>query len=379
MKTLPLIIAALRRKPARTLLTMFGVVIAFLLFGLLQGVDSAFAATLARMKLDRLLVDARFSQALPLSYRAKIEKVPGVTRVTEIQFLGGHFRDEKRTLFSIATNPEIWLSFRPEYTIPPSQIEAAKRTRNGAIITDWTAREYGLKIGDQFTLRTQMPTISGGSDWNFVVVGIMTYFDPTQHLTVFLSNYKYIDEGRVNDRGTANRFLLGISDPRDSTRVSRAIDALFATSGVQTRTQSEHEMGQLRMAAMGDISFFTRSIISAVLFTLLILTANTMIESVRERTSEFAVLKTLGYTDEAVLGLVIVESVVLCVTSSLVGLALAAAAFPFASAYFDTTGLFPPIVIATGVGMAAGLALISAAVPGWRALRLKVVDALVTR
>lgn len=379
MKSLPLILGALRRKPARTLLTMFGVVIAFLLFGLLQGVDSAFSAALDRMKLDRLLVDARFSQPLPLSYRAKIENVPGVTRVTEIQFLGGYFRDEKRTLFSIATNPETWLSFRPEYTIPPSQIEAAKRTRNGAIITDWTAREYGLEIGDQFNLRTQMPNVTGGSDWNFVVVGIMTYFDPTQHLTVFLSNYKYIDEGRVNDRGTANRFLLGISDPRDSTRISRAIDALFATSGVQTRTQSEHEMGLLRMAAMGDISFFTRSIISAVFFTLLILTANTMIESVRERTSEFAVLKTLGYTDEAVFGLVIVESIVLCVTSSLVGIALAAAAFPFASTYFDTTGLFPPVVIAAGVGMAAGLALISAAVPGWRALRLKVVDALVMR
>jgi putative ABC transport system permease protein len=212
-----------------------------------------------------------------------------------------------------------------------------------------------------------------------LVVGIMTYFDPTQHLTLFLSNFKYIDEGRVNDRGTANRFLLGISDPRDSTRISRAIDALFATSGVQTRTQSEHEMGELRMAAMGDISFFTRSIISAVFFTLLILTANTMIESVRERTSEFAVLKTLGYTDEAVLGLVIVEAVVLCVTSSLVGLALAAAAFPLTSTYFDTTALFPPVVIVAGVSMAACLALLSAVVPGWRALRLKVVDALSRR
>nr|WP_298719412.1 FtsX-like permease family protein [uncultured Steroidobacter sp.] len=379
MKSLPLILSALRRKPARTFLTMFGVVIAFVLFGLLQGVDSAFAAALDRMKLDRLLVDARFSQPLPISYRARIQNVPGVTRIAEIQFLGGHLQDEKRRLLSIATDPETWLSFRPEYTVPRSQIEAVKRTRNGAIITDWTAREYGLKIGDQFTLRTQMTNVTGGSDWNFVVVGIMTYFDPTQHLTVFLSNYKYIDEGRVTDRGTANRFLLGISDPRDSTRVSRAIDALFATSGVQTRTQSEHEMGQLRMAAMGDISFFTRSIISAVFFTLLILTANTMMESVRERTSEFAVLKTLGYTDEAVFGLVILESILLCVTASLVGLALAAAAFPFASTYFDTTGLFPPVVIAAGVGLATGLALISAAIPGWRALRLKVVDALVAR
>lgn len=378
MKYLALLTAALRRKPARTVLTMLGVVIAFLLFGLLQGVNSAFALTLGRMKLDRLFVDSRFSDPMPVSYRERIAKMPGVTGITEISFLSGYYQDPKNNVLVIATNPASWLGMRPEYTIPQAQIDAAVRMRNGAIITDWMARQHGWKIGDPFTVRSRVTMTNASSDWTFVVAGIMKYTDPAEELTLLLANFAYYDEARRAGRGTVNRFLIRIADPLRGARVSRQIDALFATSGVPTRTQSEQELGQSQAASLGDVQFFTSSIMGAVFFTLLILTGNTMMESVRERTGELAVLKALGYTDEAVLGLVIAEAVMLCVVASLVGLALAALCFPLARYYVDITAL-PPMVVVRGVAVAAGVALVSSLIPGWRAVRLSVVDALAGR
>jgi putative ABC transport system permease protein len=378
MKSLPLILAALRRKPARTFLTMLGVVIAFLLFGLLQGVNSAFSVTLGRMKLDRLFVDSRFSQPMPLAYRERIEKVPGVLRVTQISFLRAYYQERQNNAFVIATNPDIWLDMRPEYTIPRAQIEAVVKTRNGVIITDWMARRHGWKIGDQFTVRSRPNMMNVSSDWSFVVAGVMTYVDPTEELTLMLANFSYYDEARSTDRGTADRFLVRTNDPLRSARISLQIDALFATAGVPTRTQTEQEMGQSQVASIGDVRSFTRSIMGAVFFTLLILTGNTMMESVRERTAELAVLKALGFTNSTVLVLVITESVVLCVVASLVGLALAAVCFPLASGYSEIKVL-PPMVVLMGVFVAGGVALVSAAFPAWRAVRLSVVDALARR
>jgi putative ABC transport system permease protein len=216
---------------------------------------------------------------------------------------------------------------------------------------------------------------SARTDWSFVVAGIMTYTDPTEELSLMLANFAYYDEGRGEGKGTANRFLVRIDDPLRGARVSENIDALFATSGVPTRTQSEQEMGQVQAASLGDVQFFTTSIIAAVFFTLLILTGNTMMESVRERTGELAVLKALGYTDAFVLGLVVAESVVLCVVASLMGLALAAVCFPLASAYSELRVL-PANVVVYGVVVAGGVALVSSSIPAWRAARLSVVDAL---
>ncbi|HEY6926725.1 MAG TPA: FtsX-like permease family protein, partial [Steroidobacteraceae bacterium] len=348
MKSLPLVVAALRRKPLRTLLTMLGVVIAFLLFGLLQGVDSAFELTIERLKLDRVFVDARFSQPLPLAYRDKIARIPGVIRLTPISFLDGYYRDPKNEVLVIATTPEIWLGIRPEFSISKEQIEAVTRTRNGVIIADWLAREDGLKIGDQFTVRTRTGPATPDSDWMFVVVGIMTYSDPSQQMTSVLANFAYYDEGRTNDKGTASRFLVKIDDPRRSAGICREIDRLFATSGVQTRSQTEHEMGQSQIANVGDITFFTHSIVGAVFFTLMILTINTMMESVRERTCEIGVLKAIGFPNRAILMLVIMESTALCVTASILGLFLSAMLFPLARDYVDHT-VIPPIVTLSGV------------------------------
>jgi putative ABC transport system permease protein len=378
MKHLPLIWAGLWRKPTRTVFTMTCIVIAFLLFGLLQGVDSAFSRILGQQKLDRLFVDPRFPQPLPMSYREQIAAVRGVTRLTQVAFFGGSYQDPKNGVLVIATNPAVWLAIRPEFHVPKEQLAAVARVRTGVIISDWLAQKNGWKIGDKFTLHTLTPTLKGSTDWTFDVTGIMRNPDTTGEIRQLLANFDYYDEGRATGKGTANRFLLRIDDARHSARVAQQIDHLFVNSPVQTRTQSEQESAQSAIASIGDMNFFTRAIMAAVFFTLLVLTGNTMMESVRERTSELAVLQTIGFTEANVLLLVLAEALVLCVVAALIGLGLAASAFPLAKSFLGTA-LLPPVVVVLGTLFAIAVALLSAFIPAWRAMRLNIVDALAVR
>jgi putative ABC transport system permease protein len=190
--------------------------------------------------------------------------------------------------------------------------------------------------------------------------------------------YEYFDEARAANRGTADRFIIRIGDPTRSTQTAAAIDKLFANSVHETRTQSEREQAQSQLKQVGDINFFTTAIVGAVFFTLLFLTANTMMQSVRERIPEFAVLKTIGFSDTSVLVLVLVEALCLCIFSAALGLAIATAIFPTLTAIFGGFNL-PWIVIASGIVAAVLVALISACVPAWRVKQLRIVDAMAGR
>lgn len=378
MKYLVLIWAGLWRKPVRTVFTLVCIVIAFLLFGLLQGVDSAFSRILGQQKLDRLFVDPRFPQPLPLAYRGQIEAVPGIRLITQVAFLGGSYQDPKNGVLIIATHPAVWLAIRPEYNIQREQLAAVARIRTGAIITDWLAHKYGWKVGDKISLHTPLATRQGSTDWAFDIVGIMSNPTSSSDNPLMLANFEYYDEGRATGKGTVNRFLLRIDDARHTTRVAQQIDHLFVNSAVQTRTQSEQESAQAAIASIGDMNFFTRAIMAAVFFALLALTGNTMMESVRERTSELAVLQTIGYTAGGVLLLVLAEGLVLCLVAAFAGLGLAAGAFPLAKNILGTA-LLPPIVFALGGLFAVVVAFLSASIPAWRAMRLSIVDALSVR
>jgi putative ABC transport system permease protein len=377
---LTLVWAGVWRKPTRTLFTVACLVIAFLLFGLLQGVDSAFSQALLQQRLDVLFVDSRFQQPLPMAYAAQIAKVHGVTQLAPIAFLPGSYQDPKNSVFAIATLPDQWLAIRPEYLIPKEQLAAIGRTRTGVIITDWLARQNSWKVGDAVTLvQTPVLTRNGDANWRFEIVGIMRDPDSTVPTSFMLANYEYYDQARVTGNGTVNRFLVRVDDARHAARISRLIDQLFTNSAVQTRTQSEHATVESAIAALGDISFFTRSIIAAAFFTLLVVTGNTMMESIRERTRELAILQTLGFTPTRVLALVLAESLALCLAGSIVGLALAAWAFPQVRFYYVGSSPLPAIVVVTGLALSVGVAVITALIPGWRAMRLSIVNALSTR
>ena len=378
MKFLPLIWAGLWRKPARTLLTFLSITIAFLLFGLLQGVDAAFTRLIGQTKLDRMFVDPRFPQPVPYSYKASIEKVKGITRITEVHFMGAYYQDPKNGMGVIFTIPSIWLAIRPEYQIPKAQIDAVGRVRTGIIISDWLAKHNNWKIGDQITLKSGMARKDGSSDWTFEVAGIMRYPDATGELRQALANYVYLDEARATGSGVVSRFLMRIADASRAAQIATQIDAMFANSSVATRTQSEQDQAQAALAQIGDFKFFTRAIMSAVFFALLFLTLNTTMESVRERTSELATLKTLGFRDTSILALVLAESITLFIVAAMTGLAGAAALFPLAKNFLGTAVLPMPVIV-IGAVTAVIAAVLSGIVPAWRAKGLNIVQALAVR
>ena len=379
MKYFMLVWAGLWRKPVRAALTMMSIVVAFFLFGLLQGIDSGFARVLATGKFDRMFCDGRFRQPLPLAYKTQIlSAVRGIDKITEITFVPSYFQEQKNFVGVIATNPDIWLAIRPEYAVDKEAVATVVQTRTGALISDWLAEHNGWKVGDQVTVRSRIPQKTGSSDWTFDIVGTIRNTELTGENRTMLVNFRYIDEGRLANTGTALRFLIRIDDAKRSSQVAKEIDALFTSSSAPTHTQSEQETGQAQLSTIGDVHFFTRAVIGAVFFALLFVTANTMVESVRERTAEFAVLKTVGYSDWAVLGFVIAEGMLLCVTAAALGLAMAAALFPYIDTFLSLKRL-PFEVVSMGMVCAASVALISTLIPALRARRLSVVAALAVR
>jgi putative ABC transport system permease protein len=382
VKFFPLLWAGLWRKPTRTVLTLMSVVIAFLLFGLLQGVNSWLSNAVQESRVNRLYTVSRISyiEPLPLAYLTQIESVPGVDTVAYSNWFGGYFQDAKNNVTSYAVDVRRYFAVFPDWTIPKDQIDTMARTRNGAIVGASMAKRFGWKIGDRVPLRTTIWTKKDGTvSYDFEIVGIYTV--PAQPLNeqVFLLNYEYFDEARSDGHGQVGWYSFSIKDPTQSSAIARQVDALFANSPNETKTQNEKEFAQAQIKQIGDIGFMVNAIVGAVMFTLLFLTGNTMMQSVRERIPELAVLKTLGFTDGAVTALVLMESMLLCVFAALLGLAAAASIFPAARAIVGGQVVLPAGVLVGGVVAALLLALLSGLPPAWRANRLTVVDALAGR
>lgn len=383
MSHLGLIRAGLWRKPARTLYTMASIIVAFLLFGLLQGINQGFGSALASVDIDRLYVSARsnMTDGLPIAQLERIRAVPGVRSVSLWAYFGAYYQDARQPIPAFATDIEPLFDVYRDMEVKPEYLQAMARTRTGALISEALAREYGWKVGDRIMLGTSIWTDkSGSSSWAFDIVGT---FDSSAYgagFPGFYFNYSYFDEARAFGTGNVHYYIVAVNDPTRAEQVGRDIDALFANSSDETRTQTESALAQMQLKQLGDINFIVNAIVGAVLFTLLFLTANTMMQSVRERTSELAVLKTLGFSDSRVLVLVLLEALVLCVFAGAIGMALAVLAFEggMLRQLFGNFSM-PPTVIFMGAALALILALVSGLAPAWRASRLNIVDALAGR
>jgi putative ABC transport system permease protein len=382
MKYLFLVWAGLWRKKARTILTMLSVVVAFLLFGLLQGINQGMNHVFQNLNVDRLYVQSRISMSdgLPLSYLNQIQSVPGVRAVTHWSYFGGFYQNVQNSLPVFAIDASTQFAVYPKITIPNDQIAAMQRTRTGAIISAEIAAKYRWNIGDRVPLQTSIWTKKDGSDTYPVdVVGIMDISAYNAgSFPAFYINYDYLDEARAFGNGTVLYYIVSIVDPRHGSAIAAAIDALFANSSNETTTQTEQVFAQSQIKQVGDINLIANSIVGAALFTLLFLTGNTMMQSVRERIPELAVLKTLGFSDRKVLILILLEAVFLCVGAGLIGLGLARIAFLMMSSLF---GALSPsaLVLETGLGIAILLAVVSGFPPAWRSTRINIVDALAGR
>jgi len=256
------------------------------------------------------------------------------------------------------------------------------RNRTGAIITVANARKYGWKVGQKVPVISNTVKKDGSHTWTFDILAIVDDVDHPGVATYFVSNYDYVDQERIKDKGTVDRMIVRIKDPARATQISRTIDRMYANSSAPTRTGSEKSEAQSGLRELGDVGFFTRAIVVAVLFMMLFLTGNTMMQSVRERIPEFAVLKALGYSDRGILALVFAEAVVVCILAALVGLAIAKIGMPWVKDVSPNLGqmlLMPWSALLTGFAFALAVAFISAFIPALRAKRLNVVDALAGR
>jgi putative ABC transport system permease protein len=380
VKYLPLLWAGLWRKPARTILTLLSIVTAFVLFGLLQGVNAGFNTYLEGGSNNRLITISRLSyiDLLPLAHRTQIASVPGVERVVMVMYFGGYLKDPKEQIGSQATEPVLF-DIVTDFHLPAEQRKAWERTPTGAVVGRALAQKYGWKLGDRVPLNSSIwPNKDGTRTWQLDISGI--YEGPsTQSENALYFHFDYFNEASARpQKDTAGYFYVGIKDPKRATQIARSIDALFANSQNETKTQSEQEFVRVMLRQLGDINLLVNAIVGAVLFTLLFLTANTMMQSVRERIPELAVLKTVGFSDHSVLLFVLCEGLLLRLIAAAIGLSLAALAFPAIGNIVGIPRLGLGVVL-SGLGIAALLALLSGLPPAWRAQRLKVVDALAGR
>jgi putative ABC transport system permease protein len=382
LKYLPLVLAGLWRKPVRTILTFLSIVVAFILFGIMASIESGFARQVDAARLDRLYVDARYGGPMPMAYKSRIESVPGVRAVIITSGVGGYWKD-RRNGVGINATTEDYVVARPEYTVDRALLQRMEKSRTGIIVSKAIARRHNWKVGDRIPLNSETAQQNGSKVWTFDILAIADNRDMPDTANFILGSYKYIDEARTTDRGTVNRFLVRITDESRSVEIGRAIDRLFENSPKPTRTQSEKLGAQASTSNLGSISFFTRGLIGAVLFMLLFLTGNTMMQSMRERIPEFAVLKTIGFSDRGVLALVFGEAVILCVAAGAIGLGFVKLVVPLISGGLpgNTADLLrmPWSAAATGLAFALLTAFISGFFPALRVSRMKLVDALAGR
>jgi putative ABC transport system permease protein len=381
LKYLPLIWSGIRRRPVRSALVFLQVSVAFALFGVLQGLKTGVDEAISRVRADVLFVaPAVFGGArLPMAYINQLRSLPGVKSVTYGDAIGGVYQKPTQGVGVFALDPsKIWLTLVPDlFTIRPRDLQALRNTRSGALVTADIARKYGWHVGDQIAIQSTTPQRSGSRTWYFNIVGSVTDHEPGEG-GLIVANYSYLNEARASDKDTVRNFYVVVSDPKQAAAVSELIDRTFANSPLGTKTMSLRETAEQAMRSIGDVSFAIRWIISAVLVALAFAISMMMMQTIRERTFELAILKALGFGNRMIFILLALESLVIWIVAALTGLALAWTAFPLAAKYVP--GLSMPLaVVAAGVGGAALLALISVSVPGRRAARLEVAEALAGR
>ena len=385
MKYAGLLSANLFRKKIRLLLTIGSFAVAMTLFGLLVVIQDAFNQGIDVAGANRLVVINRSGliNPLPLPYRDRILQIPGVTGVTHLNWFGGVYQDPKNFFPQFVIDPENQRKIYSEFAIPEDQWQNFLKDRQGAVVGDFTAKKFGWKAGDRIPI--QGTFLPGTWEFNIDAIyhGTRSKDDETQFWFHWenLENYVESSPRYAQYKGMVGWYTVKIDNPDNALRVAKAVDALFSNSDYETRTDSEANFAAGFAKQMGNIKFLILSIGSVVFFTLLLVTGNTMAIAVRERTSELAVLKAVGFTDRFVLLLVLCESAAIAVCGGAIGLLLAKG-FTLIPANMNPIRQFFPLLYLSGsifgIGVATALVvgLVAGVLPAMGAMRLRVVDAL---
>jgi putative ABC transport system permease protein len=377
MKFLPLLLANLRRKKIRTTLTIGSFAVALFLFGLLGAIRYGFRQGVDIAGADRLVVIGRTSmiQPLPLPYKNRIRRTPGVKDVAHVTWFGGIYQDPKNFFAQFAIVPDDWLRMYPEFVVPDDQWEAFKADRQGCVVGRKLAARFGWKVGDRIPM--QGASFMGGGNWDFNVRGI---YHGTRRgddeMQLWMRHDYLVEKGPEFWRGIVGWYVVRITNPDSAPAVAKLIDEEFANSSSETRTQTESAFAASMVKQMGNIEFLILAIGSVVFFTLLLVTGNTMAISVRERTNELAVLKAIGYSDTFVLSIVLAESLLISAIGGVVGLWLASMLVKLDLTQGLILMYLPPIAFVLGVLIALGTGFLAGVLPALSAMRLNVVSAL---
>lgn len=379
MKYGGLVLANLFRKKLRLALTLGSFAVALMLFGFLAVVKEAFSGGVEIAGADRLVVINRVSiiQPLPLAYMDKILRIQGVKSATHANWFGGVYQDERNFFPQFAVDVETWRQMYPEFKLSDEQWESFVKDRQGAIAGAATAKRFGWKVGDRVPIKgTFLPGV-----WEFNLHGIYQGTRQADDESQFWFQWKLFDEkvpASSSYKGMVGWYTVKLDSPDDSLRIAKAIDAEFANSPYETRTETEKAFAQGWVKQFGNIEFLILTIGAVVFFTLLLVTGNTMAIAVRERTGELAVLKAIGYSDAFVLVLVLMESLVIAAFGGGLGLVLAKVLTLLGD---PTHGMLPVYYLPTramlvGAGTALLVGIASGILPAAGAMRLRVVNAL---
>jgi len=377
----PLLFASLRRKRLRTFFTFASILIAFLLFGLAESMRFALQSGVDIAGADRLLTmhKVSFTQLLPASYESRIRAIGGVVDVTPQTWFGAWYQDERNQIPAFPVDPQAFLRMYPEYVVPEDQKQAWFADRSGILIGRGLADLTGWKIGDRVPLHSSIWRREDGSDvWDVTVRAI--YDLPQGGDTRQLSLHQdYFEEAKLQAKGLIGWYVIKVADVDRAQAVARQVDQQFANSPAETKTSSERAMAQSFVNQVGNVGAILSAIVTAVFFTMLLVTANTMAQSVRERTNEIGVLKTLGFTSQGVLGLVLAESVLITLIGGIVGIGgswwIGVQFEPVFRQYLPGFQI-PGRAIALAVAIMLALGLVAGAVPALQAMRLRIVEAL---
>ena len=375
MRFLPLVWSNLKRRKVRTLLTSLSIFVAFVLFGFLMAIRSAFSYGAEVAGADRLMMfhKVSFSQPLPLAYKSEIAATPGVAAVTHATWFGGVYREPKNRFVQLAVDAETFLAMHSDYLLPAGQRDAWLTNRTGCIVGGDLARRFGWKVGDRIPLRRP-----DGSAWTFTLDGIYDSGKEGTSANQMFLHYAYLNERRGRTRDHVGWYLVRVADPARAAELAEVLDAQFANSAYETKTATEKAFLQAWAQQIGDIGKVMIAVLGTVLFTILLVVGNTMAQAIRERTSELAVLKTLGFSNSRVLGLVLLESMLLAVVSGTLALGVTWVTVQRGD---PTDGLLPSFALGVGDFALGGILVLAlgfaaGALPAWQAARLPIAAAL---
>ena len=377
MRYLPLIWTNLMRRKVRTVFTLLSVFIAFMLFAMLGAVDQAFTGGVRLADADRLVVTNKVGliNSMPINYADRIATVPGVGQVTWQEWVGAYFQDPRQPITGFGVDEDTFLGVHDDMSVPPDQAQAWIKDRQGVLIGETVAKHYGWKVGDHFPLRSNIwRDKQGNSTWDVTVEGIY-HGGPGDQL---LMHYKYLDDTRAFRNNQVGMFMLKIASPEKAANIGGQIDQMFANSDAETKTSTEKAFVEGFAAMLGNIGKIVTGIVTAVLFSMLLVIANTMAQSIRERVSELAVLKALGFSRRGVGFMVLTESLLVTSLGGVLGLLLGAglangigSKLPFVQDFHTPAG-----TVAFGILLMVILGLLAGLLPAIQAMRLQVATAL---